>query len=206
MAAGKKPMNDASLSALMDDIKADSKARAAWIEVEAARRAAMLMREARRQRGFSQAEVAARLGVSQARISQVESGKVEDIPPLEFLALYLDACDTTLVLAAGAQEGEVVDIEPSAGRAPRKAVGTRVDLTKARPGKASLGSLMVFGVRDAATESRIKEAMERQYNVKVERFYKVAPKSSGTKPARHVTKQPKAKLRTSGLINRVDES
>ncbi|MBI3704467.1 MAG: hypothetical protein HY244_11635 [Rhizobiales bacterium] len=47
-------------------------------------------------------------------MSQVESGKVEDIPPLEFLARYIDACGDTLTLsthAAAALGPDAPDID-----------------------------------------------------------------------------------------------
>ncbi len=102
---------DPDIGALLDS---DPQARAAWLEVDAARNAARLMREARQRRGLSQAAVAKALGVSQARISQVESGKIEDIPPLEFLARYIDACGDTLTLsthAAAASSSDASDID-----------------------------------------------------------------------------------------------
>jgi transcriptional regulator with XRE-family HTH domain len=101
MAAHKASLTPpAALSALAMEIATDPQARAAWLEVAAARIAAQIMRTARERNGLSQSDLARALGVSQARISQVESGRVENIPPLEFLMRFVDACGEELQIAS----------------------------------------------------------------------------------------------------------
>lgn len=114
MATGKvssvtKPATIADYAA---DINTDQRMRAAWLEVSAARMAASLLRAARMRHELSQMEMAQLLGVSQARISQVESGRVEDIPSLELISRFLDACGERLVLSSESSMHQTVATAP----------------------------------------------------------------------------------------------
>jgi len=123
--ASRETLSDAPLSALATDINTDPKARAAWIEVAAARMAARLLRDARERKGLSQAAVARALGVSQARISQVESGRVDDIPPLDLMMRFIDACGDELRLATAATLRETAR---TASPRPAQPVGTPIPM------------------------------------------------------------------------------
>lgn len=107
-----------TLTDLAAAVRADPKLHAASIEVAAARSAARILRDARRASGLSQHELAGLLDVKQPRISQVESGKIESIPPLEFMARFLAACGQQLVLAATPIEVESRRAE-DVGRKPQ---------------------------------------------------------------------------------------
>ena len=91
------------------DIKTDRRMRAAWLEVAAARMAANLLRTVRMRHDLNQQDMAELLGVSQARISQVESGRVEDIPSLELIYRFLDACGERLVLSSESSMYQTVE-------------------------------------------------------------------------------------------------
>jgi transcriptional regulator with XRE-family HTH domain len=104
MASRETEMSDFPLSALASDINTDPKARAAWLEVAAARMAAQLMRNARKRSGLTQPELARALDLTQARISQIESGRTEDMPSLELLIRFVDACGDELVLSTAQAE------------------------------------------------------------------------------------------------------
>ncbi len=140
-------MSDAPLVSLLADIKTDPRAYAAWLEVGAARHAAQLMRTARQRARKSQADIAEALDVSQARISQVESGRVEDIPSLEFLTRFIAACGDRLVLTTEAalqpaldptllQSVDTLELSPRTAACFRQAhivyIGDLVQLTEAK--------------------------------------------------------------------------
>ncbi|MBN9549775.1 MAG: helix-turn-helix domain-containing protein [Alphaproteobacteria bacterium] len=92
-------MNDHD-SRLLSEIEQDSAYTAPLLRVRAARETAALLRGLRKQAGLTQQAIAARLGVSQARISQVESGVLDHLPPLDFIYLFTDACGARLSLHA----------------------------------------------------------------------------------------------------------
>jgi len=75
------------------------------------------MRNARKRSGLSQDEVAHTLNISQARVSQVESGRVDDIPSLELLTRFLDACGQTLVLSTADSGPQSAEAEPRKAQA-----------------------------------------------------------------------------------------
>ncbi len=114
MATRETEIGDAPLSALAADIKTEPKARTAWLEVAAARMAAQLIRNARARSGMTQPDVARALDLTQARISQIESGRVEDMPSLELLMRFVDACGEQLVLSTTATQ------DMTAGRPQRE--------------------------------------------------------------------------------------
>ncbi|WP_436204103.1 DNA-directed RNA polymerase subunit alpha C-terminal domain-containing protein [Astrobacterium formosum] len=95
----REDVTDTTLSDLLSGLAKDPKARVAWLEVDTARTAAKLLRDARRRSGLRQVDLERLLGVSQARISQVESGRVDDMPSLDFMVRFLDACGQELVLS-----------------------------------------------------------------------------------------------------------
>lgn len=173
MATRKEPLAEPADTDLFAAIDSDPKSRGAWIEADTARNSGRLMREARQRKGLNQAAVAKALGVSQARISQVESGKVEDMPPLEFLARYLDACGERLSLVS--EPTETPRIEEAARPARRKAGILRPPRIPIPAFKAPKhvyaqvidDSRVVLEVRKAATKSQIKEAVEKLFDVKV---------------------------------------
>jgi transcriptional regulator with XRE-family HTH domain len=114
MAVGKaSPVSrPATIADYAADINTDPRMRAAWLEVSAARMAAGLLRAARLRHELSQIAMAEALGVSQARISQVESGRVEDIPSLELISRFLDACGERLVLSSESSMHQAVAVAP----------------------------------------------------------------------------------------------
>lgn len=183
MAIRKTPVTTTDDTDLFAALETDPKARAAWLEADTARNAAELMRDARKRRGLTQAAMAKAMNVSQARISQVESGKIEDMPPLEFLARYLDACGETLSLASDAAA-------PAVKAAPTKLMkrafsgSVRPRLSVFRSSRKVYAQIIddtrvVLKVNEAATKSQIKEAVERLLNLKVKSVNTLLP---GKKP------------------------
>lgn len=141
MAAGKiSSLSDAAaITDYAADINTDSQMRAAWLEVAAARMAANLLRTARLRRGLNQADLAQALDVSQARISQVESGRVEDIPSLELMSRFLDACGERLVLASESLAvARTVDIAPVPARIAETTGDEEQDAEDVRQAPASM--------------------------------------------------------------------
>lgn len=93
------PVNDHN-SRLLGEIEQDGAYAAPLLRVRAARETAALLRGLRKRAGLTQQAIAAKLGVSQARISQVESGVLDFLPPLDFIYLFTDACSARLTLSA----------------------------------------------------------------------------------------------------------
>ena len=87
-------------SRLLGESEQDGVYAAPLLRVRAARETAALLRGLRKQAGLTQQAIATRLGVSQARISQVESGVLDFLPPLDFVYLFADACGARLSLHA----------------------------------------------------------------------------------------------------------
>ncbi|UVK42997.1 helix-turn-helix domain-containing protein [Mesorhizobium sp. AR07] len=106
-------MNDHD-SRLLADIEHDGAYAAALLRVRAARETAALLRDLRKRAGLTQQAIASKLGVSQARISQVESGVLDHLPPLDFIYLFTDACGARLTLST--QDKEAVAAVPMAAR------------------------------------------------------------------------------------------
>ncbi|MBZ9989971.1 helix-turn-helix domain-containing protein [Mesorhizobium sp. BH1-1-5] len=104
-------------SRLLGEIEQDGVYAAPLLRVRAARETAALLRGLRKQAGLTQQAIAAKLGVSQARISQVESGVLDFLPPLDFIYLFTDACGARLSLHA--EEKNAVT-----AAAPMRAVAT----------------------------------------------------------------------------------
>jgi transcriptional regulator with XRE-family HTH domain len=97
------PVNDHN-SRLLGEIEHDGAYAAPLLRVRAARETAALLRDLRKTAGLTQHAIAAKLGVSQARISQVESGVLDHLPPLDFIYLFADACGARLALSAQAKD------------------------------------------------------------------------------------------------------
>jgi transcriptional regulator with XRE-family HTH domain len=114
------PVNDHD-SRLLSEIEQDSAYTAPLLRVRAARETAALLRGLRKQAGLTQQAIAARLGVSQARISQVESGVLDHLPPLDFIYLFTDACGARLSLHAEEKNAIVATTPMHAMAAPTAA-------------------------------------------------------------------------------------
>ncbi|MBX3567321.1 MAG: ATP-binding cassette domain-containing protein [Rhizobiaceae bacterium] len=125
-------------SRLLREIEADPDFRAPVLRIQAARQTATLLRTLRRDAGLTQRELARRLGVSQARISQVESGDIDHLPPLDFIHLFADACGRRLTLSpeAGIAGGPVSFPSPGedARLAEELAPGSAIDTASADGG------------------------------------------------------------------------
>lgn len=104
-------------SRLLGEIEQDGVYAAPLLRVRAARETAALLRGLRKQAGLTQQAIAAKLGVSQARISQVESGVLDFLPPLDFVYLFADACGARLSLHAEEKNA-------ATAAAPMRAVAT----------------------------------------------------------------------------------
>lgn len=74
----------------------DPRMRRAVQAVEAVDQASELVRRIRKSKGLTQAQLGKKLGVSQARISQIESGSLENSPSIETLSEIAGHCDQRL--------------------------------------------------------------------------------------------------------------
>lgn len=90
------------LKQFAERVAKDPKMDAALAVVDVARAAGELLRKWRKSAELTQPELATRLGVTQPRISQVESGRAQDTPPVEFMARYAHACGDRLELVSRA--------------------------------------------------------------------------------------------------------
>jgi transcriptional regulator with XRE-family HTH domain len=78
---------------LPDIVKSDPELAAIVAHVELARNVSAKLRELRESANLTQKDLAGKLGVSQPRISQAESGKIDETPSIEFIARFAHACE-----------------------------------------------------------------------------------------------------------------
>lgn len=97
-------MTDIKLSRLLGELERDPSYAGALTRVRAARETAAQLRAMRKRAGLTQAELGKKLGVSQARISHVESGLLDYLPPIDFIYLYAEACGASITLHASARQ------------------------------------------------------------------------------------------------------
>lgn len=79
-------------SRLLTKIESDPAFADAVLGVRAAKETSAMLRGMRIDAGLTQAELARKLSVSQARISQVEGGLLDHLPPLDFIYRFAAAC------------------------------------------------------------------------------------------------------------------
>lgn len=72
--------------------------RFAFPVAEVAKRAGEVLREMRLASGKKQGDIAKELEISQPRMSQIESGKVEHLPPLALMAKYAEVCGDSICI------------------------------------------------------------------------------------------------------------
>ncbi len=97
-----------SIKDLIEKKRLDPALHDAWIVAEMAKSAGAVLRAMRSRAGLTQKKMAAALDISQPRVSQLENGKVENMPPLDLMARYADACGESLVLTTAAEIDSLV--------------------------------------------------------------------------------------------------
>lgn len=121
-----------SIKDLIERKRADPALHDAWVVADMAKAAGAFLRTLRHRTGMTQEEMAAALDVSQPRVSQLENGKVENMPPLDLMALYADRCGESLVLTT-AREMDALVAERDALKA---ALDEKEDANSAPPEEA----------------------------------------------------------------------
>ena len=107
----------------------DPQMRIAVQTVEAINRAAELVRTLRRSKNLTQKELGTMLGVSQARISQIESGSVENSPSIEVLSDIAGRCGERLYVTLAS---EIYDLQASLKEARSETKALRREIESLR--------------------------------------------------------------------------
>jgi transcriptional regulator with XRE-family HTH domain len=89
--------------------RADPTLRAAFAVADVAKLAGNLARRMRLNANMKQGDIAAALDCSQPRVSQIESTKVENLPPLDILARYAVACGDKLYLTTASEHAALTE-------------------------------------------------------------------------------------------------
>lgn len=127
-----------SIKDLIAKKRADPALHGAWIVADMAKAAGAILRKLRKQKGITQEDIAAALDISQPRVSQLENGKVQNMPPLDLMALYADACGDSLVLITATELNALV--------AERDALKTALDeKAGADPAASEVGGRAITG-------------------------------------------------------------
>lgn len=80
---------------------------------EFVRTAARALKAMRERAGLTQSRLGEMIGLTQGRVSQLESGLMDDAPNLETIALYADACGESVRLEASGEPRVEADPELS---------------------------------------------------------------------------------------------
>jgi transcriptional regulator with XRE-family HTH domain len=130
-------------SRLLAELQRDEAYAGPLLRVRAAREAAAVMRGMRKRAGLTQKAIAERLKVSQARISQIESGVLDYLPPLDFIYLFADACGRHVSLATSSDKD--LRVEEYVAEARNTEFG-REEITREIPSRALRRNLDEHGV------------------------------------------------------------